>query len=142
MREAIANILAEVSKASNDDERVAILQRNDHIGLRRCLMIMFDKNIKWLLPEGDPPYTPNRYPDQDGNFYAEIRRLYLFMEGGNKDLSQLKREQLFVQMLEYISQQDAKLLLMIKDHKQPDGVTVEVVNRAFPGLIPQGEQVG
>jgi hypothetical protein len=135
MRNAIADIIREVSEASDDVHRAEILRKNDHIALRWFLKMMLDDNIKWLLPEGEPPFTPNRYPDQEGAFYAEIRRLYLFMEGGNPNLSDRKREELFIQILEAVTPQDAKLLCQVKDHVRPNGITKDIVNAAFPGLI-------
>jgi hypothetical protein len=70
----------------------------------------------------------------------EARRLYLFLEGGNPDIKKVKREQMFIGLLESIHPQDAELLCMIKDKKLPENITKEIINSAFPGLI-EDEQV-
>jgi hypothetical protein len=68
--------------------------------------------------------------------YQEQRRLYLFIAGGHPDLSQLRRETLFIQVLESIPPEEAELLLAVKDKKLPyKGITKEIVQEAFPGLL-------
>ena len=68
--------------------------------------------------------------------YQEARRLYLFLEGGNDNLTALRREQLFISFIESIDKEDAKLMLAAKDKKIPyKGITAKLVNTAFPGLI-------
>ncbi|NDB83826.1 MAG: hypothetical protein EB127_14045, partial [Alphaproteobacteria bacterium] len=61
-----------------------------------------------------------------------------FLEGGNNDLTKLKREQLFIGLLESLDKEDAKLLCAVKDKKLPyKGITQQVVKDAFPGLIQE-----
>jgi hypothetical protein len=60
----------------------------------------------------------------------------LFIEGGNPNLTPLKRESLFIGLIESIDPEDAKVLLAAKDKKLPvKGITSTIVNEAFPGLI-------
>lgn len=100
------------------------------------LVGVFDPSIKWLLPEGVPPYKPNDLVDQQHRFYTEARKLYLFIEGGNPNLKQLRRETLFIELLECLDPADAKLLISVKDKTLTyPGVTKDIVNLAFPGLI-------
>ena len=62
------------------------------------------------------------------------------MEGGNPNLKPLRREFLFIQLLESIDSEDAKLLLSVKDKKLPfKGITEKIVRQAFPDLLPQEE---
>jgi hypothetical protein len=64
--------------------------------------------------------------------------MYLFLEGGNDNLTPLRREQLFISFIESIDKEDAKLMLAAKDKKIPyKGINVKLVNTAFPGLISQ-----
>jgi hypothetical protein len=72
--------------------------------------------------------------------YTEIRRLYLFVEGGNPNLSKLRREMLYIQLLESVDPNDAKLLNYVKDKKLPfRGITAKIVNQAFPNLLNMKE---
>jgi hypothetical protein len=58
------------------------------------------------------------------------------MEGGNPNLKPIKREQIFIQMLEAVSADDAQLLIAMKDKKSPyKNITKDIVNEAFPGLL-------
>ena len=60
----------------------------------------------------------------------------MFLEGGNPNLKQAKREQIFIQMLETVSADDASLLLAMKNKKSPyKNITKSIINEAFPGLI-------
>jgi hypothetical protein len=70
--------------------------------------------------------------------FAEIRRLYLFLKGGNPNLTKLRRETLFIELLESVHPSDAKILIAIKDKKLPyKGLTAKLVKEAFPGLIEE-----
>ena len=62
---------------------------------------------------------------------------YLFVKGGNDNLNQLRRETMFVELLENIDPEDAKLLAAIKDKKMPEGyegLDEKHVKKAFPDL--------
>ena len=67
---------------------------------------------------------------------SEARRLYLFIRGGNPNLTKIKREALYIELLESIHPEDAKLLISIKDKKIPyKGITLKIIKEAFPILI-------
>ena len=59
-----------------------------------------------------------------------------YIKGFYDDLPQLKRETMFVQLLENIAPKDAELLCTIKDKKPIKGITLEHVTKGLPGLIP------
>lgn len=135
-RKSISFILKFTSRLPNEEEKIKCLRANDNSAIRTILKYCYDPNIKWALPEGEPPYTPCEYPHQETMLYNEIRRLYLFLEGGNPNLSQLRREVLFLEILQEIDPEDAKLLLSIKDKKLPyDGLDAKIVLKAFPDLF-------
>lgn len=133
----VSEILEKASQITDRVERISFLQKNSSLPLHTVLQGAFDPRIKWLLPEGEPPYKPNDLVDQQHVFFSECRKMYLFVEGGNNDLKQLRRETLFVELLERVDPKDAKLLLAIKDKHMPyPGVTEDVIKEAFPGLLP------
>jgi len=124
-RIGIAEYLEKVSKLKKNEEKVASLKESD-------------PRIKFLLPEGDAPYKPNDLVDQENVLFAEARKLLHFVEGGNPGLKQLKREAMFIELLETVAPADAKMLMAIKDKKSPfKGLTAEVAKQAFPDLFPQ-----
>ena len=94
---------------------------------------------KWLLPKGKPPYKKNETPwDNQGQLHHEVRRFYLFTEGeteAQKNLTSLRRETLFIDMLENLPDEEAQILLGMKEGKLPyKGITKKFVMDCFPGL--------
>jgi hypothetical protein len=137
MRKSVAEILEEISALKKKEDKIAKLRENvSNMVMLKILQWTYDQRIKWLLPEGEVPYNPTKYLDQEGNLYNEARRLYLFVEGGNPNLKQIRREFLFIQLLETLSPKEAQLMASVKDKKLPfKGISEKLVQEAFPGLI-------
>lgn len=133
---SISWILNFTNELPNDEERIKCLQSNDSGPMRLVLQFALDPNVEILLPEGDPPYTPNEEPNANKRLFQETRKLYLFVKGGNNNLTQLKRESMFLNILEFIDAEDAKLLLAAKDKKLPyKHITAKLVRKAYPGIF-------
>jgi hypothetical protein len=136
MRLGVYEILKQISQLKTEDEKIRVLRENNTSALTTVLQGAFHKNIKFLLPEGTPPYKVNNLVDQENILFREYRRMYLFVEGGHPDLNQLRREAIFIELLESVSPNDALLLLAMKEKKLPfKGITPKIVNEAFPGLL-------
>jgi hypothetical protein len=134
MQRSLSEVLENISNAPKKD-RVQLLRNTDHIALRIILQYAFHPRIVWMLPPGRPPFTPNPYPDQESVLLQNARKLYLYVEGGNPNLTKVKREHLFVTLLEAVAPNDAELLIAIKDKKLPwKGITKDMVEEAFPDL--------
>lgn len=136
---SISTILRETSEIKDRKERVRFL-RSHHPNqlLKLLLKFVYDPSIKFALPPGEPPFKKSDALDQENMLYNEMRRFYLFLEGGNPDLSDLRRETLFIQLLESIDPDDAKLMCAVKDKKMPyKGITEKLVREAFPQLLPE-----
>lgn len=138
MRLGIFQVLEKASEIKSTEEKINFLRANGSPALQQILKYACDPTIVWDLPEGAPPYTPCIYPAQEMRLFAETRRLYLFVKGGNPNLTKIKREALYIELLESIHPEDAKLLVSIKDKKIPyKGITTKLVKEAFPGLIEE-----
>ena len=136
MKLSISEVLKKASAIKEENARIGWLRQNSSTTLQMILRGALDPKVKWLLPEGAPPYKENDLVDQESVLYSESRRLYLFTEGGNPNLKQTRREYLFIQLLESIDKEDAKLMIAVKDKKLPyKGINADIVNKAFPGLI-------
>jgi len=141
MKLGIAEILGKIASLKTKDEKIAALRQNDNYAIRTILQGAYSKDIKWLLPPGEVPYKKNDLEDLESVLYSEIRKLYLFVEGGNPNLKQLRRETLFIELLESLAPADAELLAAIKDKKLPyKGLTEAIVKEAFPGLINEQDK--
>lgn len=138
MRLALFQILQQTSELSGTAAKVEFLRKHDSNPLRMILKYALDPNIEWDLPDTDPPYKPCDYPGIEARLIAEARRLYLFLKGGNPNLNKFKREALYIELLESIHPEDAKLLNSAKNKKIPyRGITTKLVNEAFPGLVEE-----
>jgi hypothetical protein len=136
MRLAISEILENASKLTKKQDKIDYLRNNYNPVLGQILKYTFEEQYIWELPPGEPPYKPSEYPDTHGMLYSESRRLYLFLRGGNNNLSPFKREMLFINFLESIHPNDAKLILSVKEKKLPyKGLTLNLIKEAYPGLI-------
>jgi len=135
---SLVNILEDVAKAKNKKEKKEVLLKHGNNGaLKEILKYTYDPNIKFLLPPGNPPY--NSVVDETENptyLYGLVRKLYLFVEGGNPNLKPQRREYLFIELLESIHPKEAEILLQMKDKKlKCNGLTYNLVKETFPRLI-------
>lgn len=88
--------------------------------VKALLIWNFDKQIKSAIPEGEVPYKKNEAPINSGGhtrLVHEWRTLYNYIRGGNDQLSQMKRETMFIQLLESLHESEAELLMLVKDKK-------------------------
>ena len=132
----ISEILDKVSKLKTKKEKVAWLKQNNSDGLRMVIKSSFDPELNWLLPEGDVPFNRNDAPEgtEHTDLHMEARKLYHFIDGGNYDITQGRRENLFIQMLEGLQENDADVLVAAKDkslHRKYKGLSDNVVREAF-----------
>jgi hypothetical protein len=125
-------MLTDVSKAKTKGEKIKRLKGHDCPELRSLLQSSYDPSIKWVLPEGDPPYTPNTSSDRWIPLRTEVKNLYNFVKGGSQ-MKDNKRQTTFIQMLEALSDDEAKLLIAAKNkeiHKSY-AVSWPVIMEAF-----------
>ena len=136
----LSEILRKVSNAKTKAEKIALLQKHNTNALRQVLIINFDDSVISMLPEGDVPYTPNDAPigTDHTRLESEYKGLYRFVKCGQDKLPSLKRETMFVQLLEGLSAEEAELLCLAKDKKitsKYKRITKAVVQEAFPGIV-------
>lgn len=112
MAKMITEILADINADYKNAEK--------YIKQKPALSVIFQhaymKDKKFLLPEGEPPYKPAAEPAgmTPVNLIQELRRFYVFCRA---DLPQLKRETMFVGLLEGLSADEVKLMMAVKDQK-------------------------
>ena len=135
----LSEILRKVSNAKTKKEKIDLLRKHNSAALRQMLIINFDESIISMMPEGDVPYTPNDAPigTDHSRLEQEYRGLYRFFKGGQDKLPSLKRESMFVQLLEGLSSEEAELVVLAKDggiNKKYKRITKAVVSEAFPQI--------
>ena len=135
----LSEILRKVSNAKTKAEKVILLRENNASALRMLLIWNFDESVISMVPEGDVPYTPNDAPvgTDHTRLEQESKGFYRFVKGGQDSLKSLKREAMFVQLLEGLSAEEAELLCLVKDgqmNKKYKRITKAVVQEAFPQI--------
>jgi hypothetical protein len=139
MRLGIAEILESIGKMKKNEDKITALKKNDSLPFRIILQSVFDPAVSWALPTGNPPYKPNELVDQQNVLIRDARKIVYFIKGFHPNLTQVKREAMFIEMLETVDPKDAALLCAIKEKKLPfKGITMMHVVEAYPGLIPNG----
>jgi len=139
MKKTFHEIFTEVEKKRTKNEKIEVLKANSSAAMKAILGYTYDPNVKWLLPDGVPPYKPIAEGiEADGRLYSETKKLYLFVDGPSdtqRNLKQARREQLFIELLETVDPGDAKVLIGMKDGKLPyRGMTRKLVADAFPNI--------
>ncbi len=139
MARSIPLIFEDVAAANSINARKKVLLENESEPLKEILKYAFHPDIKFALPPGKPPYKTIGSPDEwnPTYLYPNIRKFYLYIEGGHDGLTQLRREQLFVQMLEGLHPKEADVVIQVKDKKlKYRGLTYKLVKETFPEILP------
>jgi len=131
-------ILELVSEQKTDAKKVAILKEYECDIIKSLFIWNFDESIISLIPEGKVPYKPNENPlgTDHSSLRREQRNLYMFVKGGNDALSTIRRETIFIQMLEGLHPKEADIIVAVKDGDLEDmyDIPFEVVEEAYPDI--------
>ena len=136
----VFEVLELANKQKTIAKRVEVLQQYRYDGLVSILIWNFDEAAVSLLPEGVVPYERNEVPvgTDHTSLRKEYANLYHFVKGGNDSLSSIRRETMFIQMLEGLHPQEADILTLVKDgglERQYPKITKGVVDAAFPDIV-------
>lgn len=131
-------ILQKVSDSGSVKERVKILQEYPSFALKTILQVNFRDDITFDFPDGAPPYREDLgvAGKQTQSIEKAIRRLSNCVAQNTK-VSKLKKEKIFIGLLETVHPEDAKLIIAMKDKNIKslyNGVTVSTVSKAYPDL--------
>ena len=146
---SLHEIFEEIGTKTQVSDKVSILQDHESDGVKAILRGAFDTRIDWLVPNSPPPYTPNESPSYD---LADSKLEIAAMEIGkfanfngnptnqSRNLTQVQRENHFIQLLESLHQSEAEILKNVIKRKLPyNGLTPNLVNQAFPNLLQEAD---
>ncbi len=133
---SIAEVLRKVHTAKTKDKKISILREHDTDSLRMIIKSSFDPKIKWVLPEGSVPFRPNEAPEGTEHtlLVQEAKKLWHFIEGADNQTPRMRKETMFIQMLEGLHKDEAEVLIVAKDkklHQKYKGLSDNVVKTAF-----------
>jgi hypothetical protein len=138
MKLLISEVLQKVSNAKTKVEKVKQLKEYNTETLRMLLIWNFDESVYSAVPPGEVPYTANDAPagTEHTSLEHESRLFFHFIEGGNQNLTKVKRENMFIQLLEGLHKDEAELLCLVKDKKlgKRYKITKATVTEAFPQI--------
>ena len=131
-------ILDHVEEQKTKAKKIDILREYRDDSLTAILIWNFDDSVVSAVPEGQVPYKENEVPV--GTDHTSLRRewknLFHFIKGGNDSLSALRRETMFINILEGLHPLEAEILILVKDKKLTDKykITKEIVTAAYPQI--------
>jgi hypothetical protein len=159
-------VLNLVSKQRSNAKKVELLKRYEHPSLKAIFIWNFDETITSVLPEGEVPYAAtseqnsfsgtlsekitdavdkmnelgsNSLGSQDqgrSSIRKEYQKFYNFVKGGNDGLSSLRREGMFINILQGLHPLEAEIVCLVKDKKLDTKykITKEIVSEAYPDI--------
>lgn len=135
----IHEILDLVSRQRSVTKKVEVLQEHRCDALVSVLIWNFDETVVSLVPEGEVPYERNEVPvgTDHTSLRKEWKNLYHFVQGGNNSLSTIRRETMFIQVLEGLHPTEADILCLVKDGLLASKykITRGVVETAYPDIV-------
>jgi hypothetical protein len=162
----VFEILNAASKQRSNAKKVEVLKKYEHPSLKSLFIWNFDDSVISLLPPGEVPYAATNEQnsfsgtlsgkisdavDKMGEIgsnslgatdqgYSTIRKeykmFYNFIKGGNDGLSSLRRETMFINILQGLHPLEAEILCLVKDKKLETKykITKELVTESYPDI--------
>ncbi len=159
-------VLDLASKQRTNAKKVEVLKTYEDPSIKTILIWNYDESVISLLPPGDVPYASageqtsysgtlsskiddavskmnelesNSLGSMDqgrSSIRKEYQMFYNFVKGGNDSLSSLRRETMFINILEGLHPREAEILVLIKDKRLETKykITKEIVSEAYPDI--------
>ena len=160
-------VLDAASKMRSKANKVEVIRRYGDNSLKAVLIWNFDESIVTLLPEGEVPYGSNLEDETNSGSLSskindavgkmnelgsqslgsqdqgsttirkEFTKFYNFLKGGNPGMSSLRRESMFINILQGLHPLEAEILILVKDGRLSDKykITKDVASEAFPDIV-------
>ena len=131
-------ILELVDQQRTKAKKVEVLREYETPALKSIFIWNFDPSVVSLIPPGEVPYNKNEVPvgTDHTSLRREFKQLYHFVKGGNDQLSSLRRESMFIQILEGLHPEEADILCLTKDGQLQSKykITRDIVESAYPDI--------
>ena len=137
MAKRVYEVIEEAQKKRTKAGKIEVFQKNDSWALRDVLRGTFDTAIEWNIPPGEPPYQPSEAHNHPTELIREHTKFKYFIRGFkvSESLNTMKRESLYIGLLEGVHPEDAKLVIDMTNKNAPKYITRQIVEEAFPDLL-------
>lgn len=160
----VFEVLELASKQRSNSKKVEVLKTYEHDSLKSIFIWNFDESVISLLPEGEVPYgdlkdqnvysgtlSENLSREAIGGESAtaqdlqargktslrrEYQNLYHYVKGGNNSLNNIRREMMFINLLQGLHPKEAEVVCLVKDKRLTDvyKISFENVQEAYPDI--------
>ena len=159
-------VLDAASKQKTKAKKVEALQRYTDPSIKTLFIWNFDPTVISILPAGEVPYGNTKEDGQKtgtlsskigdavgmmnemgssslgsqdqgrSSIRKEYKNFYNFVKGGNDQLSSLRRETMFINILEGLHPLEAEIVCLVKDKNLESKykISKEVVSEAYPDI--------
>ena len=130
-------ILSNIEMAEKKDKRVESIRHYQlNTGFTDYLRCLLDDRITFNLPEGPPPFTPLSEESFPKSWMKQHSNIGYFINGGTgANISSIRREKMWIDLLETVHPFDAPLIADAADKRGPEWLTKELIEEAIPDLI-------
>jgi len=137
MRLNVYEVLEKIKSARTKEKKISLLKENESWALKDILRGTFDTSVEWNLPGGEPPYTPAEPHSHPASLFKEHKNFVYFVKGFRESnrLTPVKRESIFLGLIEGIHPEDAKCVINMINKQKPHGLSRPMIEEAFPGLL-------
>lgn len=141
----VHELLEAVDSERTKAKKISLLKQHGDNAIKSVFIWNFDETVVSMLPTGTVPYQPVD-STQITNLGAGVANrstirnkagtFYNFVKGGNNGLNKVKRETMFIGLLETLHPSEADLLILVKDKQLGTkyNITRELVSEAYPDI--------
>jgi len=162
----VFEVLDLVDKQRSKAKKIEVLKKYESVHIKSVLIWNFDDTVISLLPVGDVPYgnlvedgsssgnlsqkianrskrdsisyngTEEDLKAQKSSIANEYNKFYNFIQGGNASLNSIKRELMFINILEGLHPREAEIVALIKDKRLGERykITKALVSDAYSDI--------
>jgi len=128
-----------VIKQRTRQDKINILKEYEDPSIKAIFIWNFDESVQSVVPEGPVPYKENEVPvgTDHTSLRREYKNLYHFVKGGNDSLSSLRKETMFIQLLEGLHPKEAEIICLVKDKQLTTKykISFDIVKEAYPDIV-------
>ena len=141
----VNEILEAVDSERVKAKKLEILRTHGDDSFKMVMIWNFDETVISMLPDGPVPYEPvegdvqaNREQGipQRTTIRNSARQFYRFVKGGDDALNKIKRESIFINILQTLPQPEADILVLVKDKalNTKYNIPKKLVAEAYPEI--------